>query len=70
LSLWMLLTKLTATRVSALVYLEPPVTLLWAALMFGDAIHWTTYLGIAVVAAGIAIARNPRSSASPAKCAQ
>ncbi|MFK3770757.1 DMT family transporter [Pseudomonas putida] len=62
LSLWILLTKLSATRVSALVYLEPPVTLLWAALMFGDAIHWTTYVGIAVVAAGLAITRNPRRS--------
>ncbi|QHG67345.1 DMT family transporter [Pseudomonas putida] len=62
LSLWILLTRLSATRVSALVYLEPPVTLLWAALMFGDAIHWTTYVGIAVVAAGIAITRNPRRS--------
>ncbi|WP_043194729.1 DMT family transporter [Pseudomonas putida] len=60
LSLWILLTKLSATRVSALVYLEPPVTLLWAALMFGDAIHWTTYVGIAVVATGLAITRNPR----------
>lgn len=62
LSLWILLTKLSATRVSALVYLEPPVTLLWAALMFGDAIHWTTYVGIAVVATGLAITRNPRRS--------
>lgn len=70
LSLWILLTKLSATRVSALVYLEPPVTLLWAALMFGDAIHWTTYLGIAVVAAGIAITRTPRRSLSPGKCTQ
>lgn len=70
LSLWVLLTKLSATRVAALVYLEPPVTLLWAALMFGDAIHWTTYLGIAVVAAGIAITCTPRRSASPGKCAQ
>lgn len=66
LSLWILLTKLSATRVSALVYLEPPVTLLWAALMFGDVIHWTTYVGIAVVAAGIAITRQPRRSATPA----
>lgn len=62
LSLWILLTKLSATRVSALVYLEPPVTLLWAALMFGDAIHWTTYVGIAVVATGLAITRDPRRS--------
>ncbi|MFJ4154468.1 DMT family transporter [Pseudomonas sp. NPDC089752] len=70
LSLWMLLTKLSATRVSTLVYLEPPVTLLWAALMFGDAIHWTTYAGILVVAAGIAIAHKPNTSASPAKCVE
>lgn len=61
-----MLTKLSATRVSALVYLEPPVTLLWAAMMFGDVIHWTTYVGIAVVAAGIAITRQPRRSATPA----
>ena len=66
LSLWVLLTKLSATRVSALVYLEPPVTLLWAALMFGDAIHWTTYAGVAVVAVGIAVARSPSRSASTA----
>ena len=60
LSLWQLLTKLSATRVSALVYLEPPVTLLWAALMFGDAIHWTTYVGIVVVATGIVVTRHRR----------
>lgn len=66
LSLWVLLKKLSATRVSALVYLEPPVTLLWAALMFGDAIHWTAYVGIAIVAAGIAITRHQPRSASPA----
>lgn len=58
LSLWQLLTKLSATRVSALVYLEPPVTLLWAALMFGDAIQWTTYVGIVVVATGIVVTRH------------
>jgi len=34
--------------------------------MFGDVIHWTTYVGIAVVAAGIAITRQPRRSATPA----
>ena len=58
LSLWSLLRWMSATRVSALVYLEPPVTLFWAALMFGDVIQWTTYLGIGVVAAGITITRH------------
>ena len=60
LSLWSLLKWMSATRVSALVYLEPPVTLFWAASMFGDVIHWTTYLGIAAVAVGIAITRHQR----------
>lgn len=58
LSLWSLLKLMSATRVSALVYLEPPVTLLWAALMFGDALHWTTYIGILVVAIGCLITQR------------
>lgn len=58
LSLWSLLKWISATRVSALVYLEPPVTLIWATLMFGDVIQWTTYLGIGVIAAGTLITRR------------
>lgn len=57
LSLWMLLRVMTATHVAALVYLEPPVTLVWAALMFGDVIHASTYAGIAVVVAGLILVR-------------
>src|SRR5471032_1975178 len=57
LSLWMLLRVMTATHVAALVYLEPPVTLVWAALMFGDAIQGSTYAGIAVVVAGLVLVR-------------
>lgn len=60
LSLWMLLRIMTATHVAALVYLEPPVTLVWAALMFGDAIHASTYAGIAVVVAGLLLVRLKR----------
>lgn len=60
LSLWMLLRVMTATRVAALVYLEPPVTLAWAALMFGDAIQPSTYAGIAVVVAGLLLVRRQR----------
>lgn len=60
LSLWMLLRVMTATHVAALVYLEPPVTLVWAALMFGDVIHAPTYAGIAVVAAGLLLVRLKR----------
>lgn len=68
LSLWRLLKDMSATKVAALVYLEPPVTLLWAAWMFGDAIHFTTYIGIAIVTAGIVIARR-RSTAPKQACA-
>lgn len=60
LSLWMLLRVMTATRVAALVYLEPPVTLVWAALMFGDVIHGATYVGMAVVVAGLLLVRVKR----------
>lgn len=60
LSLWQLLRVMTATQVAALVYLEPPVTLVWAALMFGDRIHASTYAGIAVVIAGLVLLRLKR----------
>ncbi|MBV4454478.1 MULTISPECIES: DMT family transporter [Pseudomonas] len=60
LSLWMLLRVMTATHVAALVYLEPPVTLVWAALMFGDVIHASTYAGMAVVGAGLLLVRCKR----------
>jgi drug/metabolite transporter (DMT)-like permease len=60
LSLWMLLRVMSATHVAALVYLEPPVTLVWAALMFGDVIHASTYAGIAVVVAGLLLLRLKR----------
>ncbi|PFH29016.1 DMT family transporter [Burkholderia sp. JKS000303] len=56
LTLWALLKRLSATRVATLVYLEPPVTLTWAAWMFGDRIPVTTYLGIVVVAIGVWLA--------------
>lgn len=60
LSLWMLLRVMTATRVAALVYLEPPVTLVWAALMFGDVIPASTYAGIAVVVSGLLLVHVKR----------
>lgn len=60
LSLWRLLRVMTATQVAALVYLEPPVTLVWAALMFGDRIQASTYAGIAVVMAGLLLLRLKR----------
>lgn len=62
LSLWMLLRVMTATHVAVLVYLEPPVTLVWAALMFGDVIYTSTYVGIVVVVAGLILVRLKRQT--------
>lgn len=64
LSLWALLKRMPATRVATLVYLEPPVTLTWAAWMFGDSIAVSTYLGIVVVAIGVWLAGMPGERAT------
>ncbi|WP_431824572.1 DMT family transporter [Burkholderia sp. F1] len=69
LSLWALLKRMPATRVAVLVYLEPPVTLTWAALMFGDRIQGTTYLGIVVVALGVWLASKHGERGARSQCA-
>ncbi|MGV8872319.1 MAG: DMT family transporter [Rhodococcus sp. (in: high G+C Gram-positive bacteria)] len=42
------------TRTSVLLYLTPPTTMVWAWLMFGDAITWIAVGGLAVSAFGVA----------------
>lgn len=69
LSLWALLKRMPATRVATLVYLEPPVTLLWAAWMFGDRIEVTTYVGIVVVAIGVWLAGKHGARPARPRCA-
>nr|WP_236872713.1 DMT family transporter [Burkholderia sp. NRF60-BP8] len=69
LSLWALLGRMPATRVATLVYLEPPVTLIWAAWMFGDRIDATTYVGIVVVAIGVWLAGKPGARPARPRCA-
>jgi drug/metabolite transporter (DMT)-like permease len=49
-----------ASRASTLLYLTPPTTMLWAALMFGDTVHPLGLAGLAVCAVGVAVAlRRP-----------
>ncbi|MFI8566383.1 DMT family transporter [Rhodococcus sp. NPDC078407] len=43
------------TRASVLLYLTPPTTMLWAFLMFGDAITWLGIGGLVVSGAGVAL---------------
>lgn len=51
----------SATLASTLLYLTPPTTMLWAALMFGDSIGVLTVIGLAICAAGVGlvVARRP-----------
>lgn len=45
-----------ATRVSTLLYLTPPTTMLWAAVMFGDQVTTLGLVGMAVCAIGVVTA--------------
>jgi drug/metabolite transporter (DMT)-like permease len=45
-------------------FLYLTVTLVWAALMFGDVIYASTYIGIAVVVAGLILVRLKQPAAA------
>lgn len=53
--MWMLIDRISATRVASLFYLGPPVTLLMAWLMFGDQIETWDIIGLVIIVAGLAI---------------
>jgi drug/metabolite transporter (DMT)-like permease len=57
-----------ATRASTWLYLTPPTTMLWAALMFGDRVHAAGLAGLGLSAVGVAVAL--RSSARPRDAAR
>jgi drug/metabolite transporter (DMT)-like permease len=52
---WATLRRTDATRVSALLYLTPPTTAIWAWLMFGDTMTWVGLLGFAICAVGVIV---------------
>ena len=52
--------------VSATVYLSPPVTLLWAWVMFDEPLTWAMALGLGVTLAGVALVATGRKSLAPA----
>ena len=54
------LRKSSPTRVTSVLYLSPPVTMIWAWLMFGEPLSWAMVAGLVVSLAGIVIvARSP-----------
>jgi len=53
--MWLLITRIDATRVASLFYLGPPVTMLMAWAAFGDQLLTTDIVGLGVIAAGVAL---------------
>jgi drug/metabolite transporter (DMT)-like permease len=49
------LRKSSPARVTAVLYLSPPVTMIWAWVMFGEPLSWAMAVGLAVSLAGIVI---------------
>lgn len=52
---YLALRKSSPARVSAVLYLSPPMVLLWAWAMFGEPLSWAMALGLAVSLTGIII---------------
>ena len=52
---WICLRRSSATRVASVLYLSPPVTLLWAWVMFDEPLSWQMALGMVISAIGIAL---------------
>lgn len=50
---WLNLTLGSVTRVSSLLYLTPPVTMIWAFLMFGETIGFFTIMGMLLCFIGV-----------------
>jgi drug/metabolite transporter (DMT)-like permease len=62
------LRKSSPARVTAVLYLSPPVTMIWAWMMFGESLSWAMAAGLIVSLVGIVIvakARKPSTAAQP-----
>jgi drug/metabolite transporter (DMT)-like permease len=54
----------SAARVTAILYLSPPVTMLWAWLMFDEPLSWAMAVGLVISLVGIVIFARAQKSAS------
>jgi drug/metabolite transporter (DMT)-like permease len=52
---WACLKRTSATRVSSLIYLTPPVTMVWAWLMFGETLSAAAVAGLVVCFCGVTL---------------
>jgi drug/metabolite transporter (DMT)-like permease len=53
---WLNLKLSSVSRVSSLIYLTPPTTIVWAYLMFGESVTLLAILGLAVCFGGVLLA--------------
>jgi drug/metabolite transporter (DMT)-like permease len=53
---WLNLKLSGVSRVSSLIYLTPPTTMVWAYLMFGESVTLLAILGLAVCFGGVLLA--------------
>jgi drug/metabolite transporter (DMT)-like permease len=49
-----LLARIGATNISLVTYLIPVTGVMWGALLLGERLHWTAFLALALILAGIA----------------
>ncbi len=54
----------SAARVTAILYLSPPVTMVWAWLMFDEPLSWAMAVGLVISLVGIVIFARAQKSAS------
>jgi drug/metabolite transporter (DMT)-like permease len=53
-----LLARIGATNVSLVTYLLPISGVFWGALLLGERLHWSAFLALALILAGIAGVNN------------
>lgn len=69
---WICLRRATATRVASVLYLSPPITMLWAWAMFDEPLSWQMASGMAVSGVGIwlVVRAEARQARSPVACSK
>jgi drug/metabolite transporter (DMT)-like permease len=55
---WLNLKMSTVARVSSLIYLTPPTTMVWAYLMFGERVGLLAVVGLVICFGGVLLARG------------
>lgn len=59
---WLCLRNATATQVASLIYLTPPITMIWAWLMFGEEMRVSSVIGFGICITGVFLTRDPKTA--------